>query len=271
MSVVVVSDVVKTYLSDSGARKRVLAGIRFEVPVGEVVSIVGSNGSGKSTLLAIIGGMIEPDQGFVTIGGKPPGQARIGFVWQNYRASLLPWLTVEENILFPLRLASVPARERLQRLEQLLGDFGSKLPRKERVYRLSGGQQQMTCLLRALIVRPDVLLLDEPSSALDLQAKWNLFEQIEAIRARNPITTIWVSHDPDEGALAADRILMLSSQSGQMEETYVNDSGRPRSTSELSAPSHVQARNHILRFILQQPAETLKPRVETEATKTLIL
>lgn len=253
MSALVVTEITKSFHSADGKTKRVLGGVSLTVPSGGVVSLVGSNGSGKSTLLATIAGMLKPDAGKVEIGGKSPEQAKIGFVWQNYRASLLPWLSVRENILFPLQLAGMSRADQKAKLGELLQNFGGHLPLHEKVYRLSGGQQQMTCLLRALIIEPDVLLLDEPSSALDLQAKWRLFDQIESMRTTSNITTVWVSHDPDEAALAADRIYLLSGQTGSIQGHYDNTSPRPRSTSMLTTEKHVSSRNKILDFILQQP------------------
>lgn len=264
MSALVVTEITKSFQSADGGTKHVLEGVSLTVPSGGVVSLVGSNGSGKSTLLATIAGMLKPDAGKVEIGGKSPEQAKIGFVWQNYRASLLPWLSVRENILFPLQLTGMSRPQQEENLKNLIAGFGGHLPLHEKVYRLSGGQQQMTCLLRALIIEPDVLLLDEPSSALDLQAKWRLFDQIESMRTKSNITTVWVSHDPDEAALAADRIYLLSGQTGSIQDQHDNASARPRSTSMLTSEMHIIARNKILDFILQQPTNPL-PATTPEA------
>jgi len=263
MSELIIKDLFKSFHGAGESEKRVLAGVSLEVPAGSVASIVGANGSGKSTLLAIIAGMLRPDEGLVSIGGKPPAEAKIGFVWQNYRASLLPWLSVRENILFPLHLAGLSSSDQTARLDALMSDFGGQLPMSEKVYRLSGGQQQMTSLLRALIIQPDVLLLDEPSSALDLQAKWRLFDQIETMRMRSNITTVWVSHDPDEAALAADHILLLSGQEGLIQSSHANLCPRPRTTAMLTAGEHIITRNKILGFILQQSASLSPMSVPT--------
>ena len=250
MSEVVVKGVSKSFMTAEGIPNRVLKVVSFEVTHGKVLSIVGANGSGKSTLLSLLSGMAEPDSGSITINGKPPQAAKIGFVWQNYRASLLPWLSVLDNIALPLKLQGVPRREREQLVRQQLDTYAVRLPLAERIYRLSGGQQQMACVMRALIIQPDILLLDEPTSALDVGSKWWLFDQVEAMRSRSTVTTVWVSHDPDEAVLAADKVMFLSGNYKGIFDYSENLCPRPRTTLMLECDEHLECRNQVLKFLL---------------------
>lgn len=252
MSDVVVKNVSKSFTTAEGILNHVLKVVSFEVAHGKVLSIVGANGSGKSTLLSLLSGMTEPDSGSITIRGKRPHDAKIGFVWQNYRASLLPWLSVLENIALPLKLQGIPRHERDELVRQQLERYSVRLPLAERIYRLSGGQQQMACVMRALIIQPDILLLDEPTSALDMYAKWKLFDQLEAMRTQSSVTTVWVSHDPDEAAMAADTVLFLSRSIGNFSDQHHNYCPRPRTASMLQVADQLICRSHVLDFILSQ-------------------
>lgn len=252
MSGVEISKVVKAFPIPGTAPRIVLNEVSFVIPSGSVAALVGPNGCGKTTVLSAIAGMGPPDRGKVLVEGKSPTEAHIGFMWQNYRASLLPWLSVSENIAFPLRLRGMPLAERKQAVATLVTEAGVNLPLSQKIYRLSGGQQQLTCLMRALITNPDVLLLDEPTSALDLQAKWNLFEQVERQRERRNLTTIWVSHDPDEAVLAADMILLMSPEGGKIVDIVRNELPRPRSLEMLSDAEHLRCRKEVLDFILRK-------------------
>lgn len=250
MTHVSVAGLSKSFQRADGTTVPVLAGTTFDVMPGSVAGLVGPNGCGKSTVLAILASILQPDAGGVLLATGGQQKTRIGFVWQNYRASLLPWLSAEENVAFPLRLRGTGKRERLDAAAQLFAKADARFDVKQPVYRLSGGQQQLICLLRALVHSPDLLLVDEPTSALDLQAKWRFFEHCERLRQEHPTTTIWVSHDPDEAALVADEILLMSAGGGQIADTIRNPLPRPRTVSMLRTSEHLACRERILTFIV---------------------
>lgn len=206
----------------SGASKSfsgttVLRNIDLIVDEGDFVSIIGYSGTGKSTLINLIAGLLKPDSGYARMDGAPikgPGPER-GIVFQNY--SLLPWLTVTENVrlavdqIFP----GLTEKERAERTAEFidmvkLTPASGKLPRE-----LSGGMRQRVSVARTLAANPRILLLDEPLSALDALTRATLQDEIADIWQKNRTTVIWITNDPDEALLVADRVIpLLPGQSG---------------------------------------------------------
>jgi len=187
----------------------------FELAVerGEFVSFLGPSGCGKTTTLRMIAGFETPSAGAIRIDGvditrKPPNQRNVGMVFQSY--ALFPNMTVGANIGFGLKVAKRPASEIKQRVEEMLKliklpALGSRYP-----YQLSGGQQQRVALARALAIQPQVLLLDEPLSALDAKIRVALRNEIRGIQRELGITTIYVTHDQEEALSMSDRIVVMS-------------------------------------------------------------
>ncbi len=173
---------------------------------GKITTIFGANGSGKSTLLAIISGLISPDTGTVQFS---PDNPRIGYVFQDFRNSLLPWRTVRSNILLPIAWQGKTLSAGEDRLKKLLSLFTIDLPLDRYPHQISGGQAQMACLLRALIIEPQIAVLDEPTSALDYTLQSQTVLQLQRLWSDESITTIIVSHDPDQAILLADRIVIM--------------------------------------------------------------
>ncbi len=193
-------------------RTEVLAYINLEVEEGEFVAIVGFSGAGKTTLINLLSGLLTPDKGSARFDGKPitgPGPER-GVVFQNY--SLLPWLTVHENIalavdqVFP-QWTAAQRREQVEKYISLvnLTPAANKLPRE-----LSGGMRQRVSVARALSTGPRVLLLDEPLSALDALTRANLQDEITRIKREDEATIVLITNDPDEAILLADRVIPLT-------------------------------------------------------------
>ncbi len=193
----------------------------FELQVerGELVSFLGPSGCGKTTTLRMIAGFETPTTGSIRIDGAditliPPNKRKIGMVFQSY--ALFPNMTVADNIGFGMRIARSPAKEVAARVQEMLAvikmeSFGSRYP-----YQLSGGQQQRVALARALAIRPQVLLLDEPLSALDAKIRVSLRQDIRAIQRQLGITTIYVTHDQEEALSLSDRVVVMSQ--GRMEQ-----------------------------------------------------
>ncbi len=185
----------------------------LEVERGEFVSFLGPSGCGKTTTLRMIAGFDLPTSGSIRLDGaeitfRPPNQRNVGMVFQSY--ALFPNMTVAENVGFGLKLRKKPAEYIQERVERLLGlihlpDKGKSYP-----YQLSGGQQQRVALARALAIEPQVLLLDEPLSALDAKIRVELRSEIRRIQRELGITTIYVTHDQEEAMSLSDRVVVMS-------------------------------------------------------------
>jgi putative spermidine/putrescine transport system ATP-binding protein len=185
----------------------------LKVEKGELVSFLGPSGCGKTTTLRMVAGFEVPSEGQIIIDGKdvtftPPNQRPVGMVFQAY--ALFPNMTVAGNIGFGLKIAKKPKEEIEQRVKEMLAlihmpDFENRYP-----HQLSGGQQQRVALARALAMRPQVLLLDEPLSALDAKIRVSLRAEIRAIQQELGITTIYVTHDQEEALSISDRVVVMN-------------------------------------------------------------
>jgi nitrate/nitrite transport system ATP-binding protein len=235
-------------------RTEVLRNVNLAVKEGEFVAIVGYSGAGKTTLISLIAGLLAPDRGEVLMGGRPvtgPGPDR-GIVFQNY--SLLPWLTAFENVYLAVDQAFAgwsPGQKRAHTERYLelvkLADAGGKHP-----HELSGGMRQRVSVARALSANPQVLLLDEPLSALDALTRANLQDEIERIWREERKTALLITNDVDEGILLADRIVPLSAGPGATLGPEVRvDIPRPRDRRALSRDPRFRAiRNEVIAYLL---------------------
>lgn len=203
-----------------------LQDVSLQVQPGEIVALVGTSGCGKSTLLRIVAGLEAPSTGRVLIGGAPVAgpHPAVGFLFQEPR--LLPWLTVRQNVEFGI--AHLPTPERAARsagaLNRVgLADFAGAWPRQ-----LSGGMAQRAAIARALVARPELLLLDEPFSALDPFTKMDLQDHLLDIWADDRPTLVLVTHDLEEALVLADRVVVLRSRPGRVHHTFAVDLPRPR-------------------------------------------
>lgn len=253
---VAVDNINKVFPLTGGGEYVALKGIDLEIKKGEFVSLIGHSGCGKSTLLNMIAGLSLPTDGLVTLEGqrvKRPGPERM-VVFQNY--SLLPWLTVRENIGLAVDevLADLPPAERKGIVEHHIDMVGLRPHADKLPSRLSGGQKQRVSIARALAIRPKLLLLDEPFGALDALTRGNLQEQLMQICDENQLTAVMVTHDVDEAVLLSDRIVMLTngpgSKIGQILEV---DIPRPRKRMEVvEHPSYYRLRSEMIYFLNQQ-------------------
>jgi NitT/TauT family transport system ATP-binding protein len=202
----------------------VLGGVSFTIAAGEHVAIVGRSGAGKSTLLHLIAGLLRPARGQVHIDGVAPESTVRGAVLMFQRPALLPWASVRDNILLPLRFSGEWRRDRhgsQQRVSALLaqiglGDRADALPAQ-----LSGGQQQRVALARALAAEPRILLLDEPFSALDPETRASLREDVRRLAAARGTTLVTVTHDLADAAALADRALVLAGAPAKIVDDFV--------------------------------------------------
>jgi NitT/TauT family transport system ATP-binding protein len=218
----------------------------LDIPRGKLVSVFGPNGCGKSTLINIIAGLIPAEAGEILFDGKPLRDIKFGYVFQNYREALFPWLRSIDNIQYPLKLMQLPKPERRARTERLVAHLGVKIDLNRYPYELSGGQQQLISIMRALVVEPEILFLDEPFSALDYEMTLFMRDQLQRIFVETGTTTVLVSHDLEEAVYLADRILLLSRRPARVADYVHYDAARPRSDATLSQPDFVRIKAHCL-------------------------
>src|SRR6202034_236128 len=224
----------------------------LDIPRGELISVFGPNGCGKSTLINIIAGLIPADAGQILFDGMLLNEIKFGYVFQNYREALFPWLRAFDNIASPLKMMQVAPAERRARTEKLVAHLGIKLDLNLYPYQMSGGQQQLVSIMRALIVEPEILFLDEPFSALDYEMTLFMREQLQRIFMETGTTTVLVSHDLEEAVFLADRVLLLSRHPARVADFAPVTAVRPRTDATLSDPEFVRTKAHCLELFQRE-------------------
>ncbi|VVB77106.1 Trehalose/maltose import ATP-binding protein MalK [uncultured archaeon] len=246
-----VSSLSKSYVSLSGEEKKIFESLDMGVEKGSFTAIFGPNGSGKTTLFNMIAGLLEPDHGSIEIDGKAPKRIRISFLFQRFTETLLPWRSAIDNIAFPLEIAGVPKRERHQRVRELLKTLDIDIPLKQYPYQSSGGQNQLTAIARALIMEPDILLLDEPLSAIDYEGRLNMENKLQEIWSKTKVTTVMISHDIDEAVYLADRILVFGRSPKKIVADVTVDLPRPRTARTIKTAKFNRIRGEVLAAFLK--------------------
>ena len=224
----------------------------LDIPRGELISVFGPNGCGKSTLINMIAGLVPPDAGEVLFDGRPLSRVKFGYVFQNYREALFPWLAAFDNIAYPLKLMGVPKAERETRVERLIARLGVKIDLALYPYYLSGGQQQLVSIMRALIVEPEILFLDEPFSALDYEMTLFMRDQLQRVFVETATTTVLVSHDLEEAVYLSDYVLLLSRHPARVVEFVPYDAPRPRTDKTMSEPGFIATKAHCLKLFQRE-------------------
>jgi NitT/TauT family transport system ATP-binding protein len=240
------ADVGCVFGKDDGSAVTALAHLSFDISRHEFVGVLGPSGCGKSTLLRLVDGLVRPTSGRVEVYGMPVVEPRdeIGIVFQ--RPVLLPWFNVLGNVLFPLRYkygrVSVADRERAHELLKLvdLDDFADK-----EIDALSGGMQQRVAIARALLLDPDILLMDEPFSALDALTRDEMSFELLRIWSQRPKTVCFITHSIPEAVLLCDRVIVMTPRPGSVREILDIPLPRPRSLETLSDPEFHAIANHI--------------------------
>lgn len=235
-------DVWKSYELDRGDSVPVLEGISLTVAQHEFAALVGPSGCGKSTLLNLLAGFERPDRGSITVGGRPVDRPSPSGILITQSGSVFPWISTWRNLTVVMN--GMPEDEKTRRARhylELVGlrDFASAFP-----YQLSGGMVQRLELARALVVKPDILYMDEPFGSLDALTRLRMRQELLRIRVEEPQTTVLVTHDVDEAIALADRIFILSERPMRIRRVVEIHIEHPRSMADARA---VALKDSILR------------------------
>ena len=247
----------KTYGTGEKAT-HAIADVSFAVEDGEFVCVVGPSGCGKTTLLKCVGGLLSPGQGEVLLRGRkvtsPPEE--MALVFQEYGRSLMPWSSVWNNVLLPLRHKKLSGNERKKLVEEALGAVDLTRFSHHYPWQLSGGMQQRVAIARALAYQPSILLMDEPFASVDAQTRGDLEDLILQVREEFAVTIVFVTHDIDESVYLSDRVVVLTHAPTEVKEIIAVDLPFPRdqiTTKEL--PEFAHLRGHVYRLIKRDQVE----------------
>jgi NitT/TauT family transport system ATP-binding protein len=236
-----------------------LAETKLAIAKGDFVALVGPSGCGKSTLLKLVGDLLKPSTGYVYVGGRELGAhpIRIGMAYQN--PTLLPWLSIRDNVMLPLKIVPpfrgeffakrrTAFRDKVEALLAQVGlaGFGDKYP-----WQLSGGMMQRANLCRALIHEPDLLLLDEPFGALDQFTREELWQIMQELWMTKKTTVLLVTHDLREAAFLANRICVMSARPGRILDDSAVTFARPRTIDMTYEPDFVALNQQLRRLIVE--------------------
>jgi NitT/TauT family transport system ATP-binding protein len=224
----------------------------LDLPRDKLISVFGPNGCGKSTLINMVAGLLPIDAGEVLFDGKTLRQTTIGYVFQNYREALFPWKRAIDNIRYPLQRARMNRGDIDARVDEVVQSFDVKFDLARYPYELSGGQQQLVSIMRALAPKPEVLFLDEPFSALDYEMTLFMRDKLQEVFVHSPVTTVLVSHDLEEAVYLADEILLLTRRPTRIAERIAFDAPRPRTPATLSEERFVHTKAVCLEIFQQE-------------------
>lgn len=235
---IMLKDIGMVYRTNDGRDVTALTGVTLDIQKGEFVSLVGPSGCGKTTLLRIIADLLTPSSGDIKIAGETPREARLkrryGIVFQN--AVLYEWRTVKKNIMLPLEIMHVPLKEREERADRMLELVGLTEFTNHYPNQLSGGMQQRVGIARALAIQPEILLMDEPFSALDEFTREKLHVDLLRIWRKTNKTIIFVTHNIQESVFLSDKVCVLSPHPGRLSAVVDIDLPRPRTMEMKSTP-----------------------------------
>lgn len=249
MSYVQISNLCKTYSSGNrrdNASIQVFDDFSLEIDKGEFIAFFGPNACGKSTLLRILAGVEDFQKGDILVDGRSVASTKVGYIFQDYEESLFPWQTVLQNIATPLRSNGIPRKEREARVSSFLRELGLSLPLNLYPYQLSGGQQQMVAIARALVAEPDMMLMDESLSSLDWQNSLIMRDKIQQIWEMTHTTTLFVSHDIDSAVYLANRLVILSNKPAKIRSIIRISLPRPRDLSIMRSQEFFDLKNEAL-------------------------
>ena len=236
--------------------REILSPTAFDVAPGEFVCIIGPSGCGKTTLLRAAAGFVTPNVGTVLRNGRPVDapSREVAFVFQDYGRALLPWRSVEGNIALALEAAAVPARQRPERIAQVLETVGLAAHAKKFPAQLSGGMQQRVQIARCLAQRPQLMMMDEPFGALDAMTRESLQDEVSRLVRDSGLTVLFVTHDLEEAIYLGDRVIALRARPAPQQPSLaaVIDVDIPRPRDQLSTKEHpefLRLRRELYRYL----------------------
>jgi NitT/TauT family transport system ATP-binding protein len=242
-------------LSKSFAGAPLYTDFNLDIPRAQIMSIFGPNGCGKSTLMNMISGLVAADSGEILFDGKSLKDTKIGYVFQNYRDALFPWMSSSDNIAYPLRRAGMREADVAARVDELRTLFEIRFELKRYPYELSGGQMQTVCIMRALAPRPEVMFLDEPFSALDFEMTLFIREKLQEAHMATGVTMVIVSHDLEDAVFLADRVLLLTRRPTRIAEIIPFDMPRPRLPEHMADERFIKVKAHTLEVFRREVAK----------------
>ncbi len=225
-------------------QKEIFQNVSFQIAKGEFVALFGANGCGKTTILNILSQLVEKDSGECMV--KNLAHAEFSYIFQNYRDSLLPWKTNYENIIFPLELQNKRKEEIAKAVEDIQSIVGRKIELDKYPYQLSGGEQQMVALARALVGKPKMIFVDEPSSALDYENNLLLRKVLQEYYTKHNPTILMITHDIEQAAHLASKIIVLSKSPTRVVDIIENQHQYPRPTSFLKSEHCREIKEKVL-------------------------
>ncbi|MDA4127632.1 MAG: ABC transporter ATP-binding protein [Thaumarchaeota archaeon] len=240
--------------SDGKGKTAVLEDVTFTVDDGEIASIIGPTGCGKSTLLRIMAGIAPPDSGRITVGGKEvvsSANPASAIVFQAF--NLFPWRTAQKNIEFGLEAKGLPPAEREKAAQHFIDLVGLKGYEKYHPHELSGGMQQRVGLARALAIEPEVILLDEPFSSVDMLTRESLQHEVLQILKKTKKTAVFVTHNIDEAIFLSHRILSLGGKPATIKEVFDVDLPYPRDDGVMVSQKALTLKSDLKRALLSSP------------------
>ena len=236
-------------ISKSFDGQLIVRDLSLQIKSKKIYTFFGPNGCGKSTLMNLLSGLYQPDTG--SIEGQSKLAGKIGYVFQDYRRHLLPWLSARENILFPLKLRHISPAICEERLAELLKIVPVSFDLSQSVLTLSGGQAQLTSLLRALIIEPELLILDEPFSALDYTTTHNLRAIVLEVARAYHLTVLFISHDLDEAIYLGDHAVFLTRRPSHIHCVLDINGPEKREPSWTTEPDFIDLKRRALGIIKQ--------------------
>jgi NitT/TauT family transport system ATP-binding protein len=258
------NDISLSYGVNTKGRLIALEHINLQVRPGEFVCIVGPSGCGKSTLLHLVAGLHRQTAGEVLIDGQAVQGTGTDRMLIFQELGLFPWLTVEQNVEFGMRMKGVPRTERASKVDAYLRLVHLHQFKTSYIHQLSGGMRQRVALARALATEPDVLLMDEPFAALDAQTRDLLHDELERIWAETGRTIIFVTHNVREAVRLGDRVILLTFRPGRVKREYPIDLPRPRHLEDLPVASTAR---EILEDLREEINKSLEAEYGNEASR----
>ena len=226
----------------------VVDGFTLEIGKGELVTLFGPNGCGKTTILNLLAGTVEPDKGNIVWDSENMDTKDVGYVFQNYADTLLPWRTVKGNIAFALEVRGYSASIIKDKTQKRMKQFGLVEHAGKYVYELSGGLKQLVAIARATVYDPSLLLLDEPFSALDYSTSRRLWLRFRELWSALDVTTVFVSHNVDEAVFLGDRVCVMSPRPARVVEEICLHFDGERELGLLETEEFFKARTRVLKL-----------------------